>query len=184
MKKSTMKTTVLSITIATMVMSMIFTGCDNQTINDQEDTNTSSAKIQPDVKDMGKKPSVMDIEKTTIDNEHYRLANWTGENFQLVLMSLKPGEEINLERHGNRDQFIRIEQGKARVLMGKSEDKLSFDKTVSDDWAILIPAGYWHNIKNIGETELKLYSIYGPPEHAKETLHARHEDAEEHHHEE
>ena len=60
------------------------------------------------------------------------------------------------------DQFIRIEQGEARVLMGKTKDKLSFDEKVSADWAILIPADYWHSIENTGNTDLKLYTLYGP----------------------
>ncbi len=184
MEKKKMKKNGLHVTITIMVMALFFAGCNNQSGNDKEKNESQTASIQPDVQDMGKKPWVLDIEGTTLENDHYRLVNWTGENIQLVLMSLEPGEEINLEMHGNRDQFIRIEQGEARVRMGKAEDKLSFDKTVSDDWAILVPAGYWHHIVNIGDKELKLYSIYGPPEHAKGTLHPTYDDAEDHHHHE
>jgi mannose-6-phosphate isomerase-like protein (cupin superfamily) len=182
MEKTRLKTRNLHATIVIMVMTFFLTGCNNQPAQDEEKSDPQKAKIQSDVEDMGKKPWVLDIEEVTIDNEHYRLANWTGENIQLVLMSLNPGEEINLEMHSDRDQFIRIEQGEARVRMGKTEDKLSFNKTVSDDWAILVTGGYWHHIENIGDTELKLYSIYGPPEHEKGTLHPTYEDAEEHHH--
>ncbi len=99
-------------------------------------------------------------------------------------MTLKPGEVIDLEMHEGHDQFIRIEAGEARVLMGKSADDLFFDKKVSDDWAVLVPAGYWHKIENAGTSDLKLYSLYGPPEHGKGTLHETCGEAEEAHHHE
>jgi mannose-6-phosphate isomerase-like protein (cupin superfamily) len=98
-------------------------------------------------------------------------------------MSIEVGGEVGLEKHEGLDQFIRVDKGKAKVLMGKTQDDLSFEKIVSDDWAILIPGGYWHNIINIGDEELKLYSIYSPPEHPAGTIHATFEDSEadEHH---
>jgi len=132
--------------------------------------------------DLGGEPWVLDIEEATLGNENYRVANWTGKYLQLVFMTLKPGEVIDLEMHEGHDQFIRVEEGEARVLMGKSEDDLSFDKEVSDDWSILVPAGYWHKVENIGTTELKVYTLYGPPEHAKGTLHKTYEEAAEAHH--
>jgi mannose-6-phosphate isomerase-like protein (cupin superfamily) len=98
------------------------------------------------------------------------------------LMSLKPGEEIGLELHDDIDQFIRIEQGQGRVVMGKSRAALTFDKEVEGDWAILIPAGYWHNVINTGDVDLKLYSIYAPPEHPAGTVHATFADSEADHH--
>jgi mannose-6-phosphate isomerase-like protein (cupin superfamily) len=122
----------------------------------------------------------MNIEEATINNPHYRIEQWTGRHIQMVLMSVAPGSEIDLELHEGHDQFIRIEQGKARVLMGRTEDDLSFDETVGDDWAIFIPAGYYHNIKNIGENDLKVYTIYSPPEHARGTLHETYEDGKDH----
>ena len=85
-------------------------------------------------------------------------------NLQLTVMTVKPGGEIGLEVHEQGDQFIRIEEGEARVVMGKTKDKLTFDKKVSADWAILIPEGSWHNIINIGDEPLKIYVIYAPPE--------------------
>ncbi len=132
-------------------------------------------------KDTGGEPWVLDIEDATITNDNYRATNWTGKNLQLVFMSLKPGEIIDLEVHEGHDQFIRIENGKARVLMGKTKDDLNFIEEVSDDWAVLIPAGYWHSVENIGDTDLKLYTLYGPPEHQKGTTSKTYEEARESH---
>ena len=135
--------------------------------------------------DMGGEPWALDIEEATLQNEDYRVANWTGEYMQLVFMSLKPGEIIDLEKHDGHDQFIRIEKGDALVQMGLSEDNFSYEKRVTDDWAIMIPAGYWHRIENIGEGSLKLYTLYGPPEHQKGTRSVSYEEAKEshdHHH--
>ena len=126
----------------------------------------------------------MDIEEGTLGNDNYRAANWTGSNIQLVFMSLKPGEVIDLEVHDDHDQFFRIEQGEARILMGKTRDDLSYDKRVSDDWSVLVPAGYWHKVENVGTNDLKLYTIYGPPEHQKGTVHKTYNDAEKAHHHE
>lgn len=122
--------------------------------------------------DTGRTPWTVDIEKITLENTKFRATRWTGKNLQLTLMSLKPGEEIGLELHNDVDQFIRIDQGRGRVVMGQSKDALSFDKEVENDWAILVPAGYWHNLINTGNTDLKLYSIYAPPQHAPDTVHA------------
>jgi mannose-6-phosphate isomerase-like protein (cupin superfamily) len=132
--------------------------------------------------DLGGEPWVLDIEEATLGNENYRAANWTGKYMQLVFMTLKPGEVIDLEIHSGHDQFIRIEEGEARVQMGKTEDNLSFDKKVSDDWAILIPAGYWHTVENTGKSALKLYTLYGPAEHEKGTINKTYEEAKEAHH--
>lgn len=134
-----------------------------------------NAKAQAE--DMGKKPFVLDIDKATVANKNFREVKWTGANLQMVLMSVKPGDEIDLEMHPNVDQFLRIEQGQAQVLMGKTKQDLSFNKTASAHWAILIPAGYYHNIKNTGKTDLKLYSIYAPANHPAGTIHKTHEEA-------
>jgi len=134
--------------------------------------------------DKGKQPWIVDIEEITLSNPDFLVASWTGDFLQMTLMSIRPGGEIGLEMHPDIDQFIRIEKGEARVVMGKSKNDLSFDKHIKDDWAILIPAGYWHNVINVGKKELKLYSIYGPPEHAFGTRYTTQEEAEEHHHHE
>ncbi|APG26279.1 mannose-6-phosphate isomerase [Syntrophotalea acetylenica] len=121
--------------------------------------------------DYGKQPWVVDIEDLTVKNENFRTTKWTGQDLQMTVMSLKPGEEIGLEIHDEGDQFIRVEKGTARVVMGASKDKMTFDKKVSDDWAIFIPGGFWHNIINEGDQSLKVYVIYAPPEHPAGTLH-------------
>ncbi|MGM0598140.1 MAG: cupin domain-containing protein [Myxococcota bacterium] len=182
------KTNYLS-AIFTLIL-FLSSGCSGKTSQDdkekeankQKQTKTNKKVAAEEKEDMGKKPWVLNIEKSTINNDEYRHVRWTGKNMQMVLMSLKPGELIDLELHPNIDQFIRIEKGKARVLMGKKKDKLDFDKTISDDWAILIPAGYWHKIENIGSSKLKVYTLYTPPSHEKGTLHKTYKEAAEHHH--
>ena len=89
---------------------------------------------------------------------------------QLTVMRLAPGEDIGLEVHEGTDQFLRIEQGQGRVAMGPSKDTLG-SEMVEDDWAVVVPAGTWHNVVNTGSGELKLYSIYTPPEHPPGTVH-------------
>ena len=132
----------------------------------------------------GPNPFVTNIEADTLANENYRTTRWTGSNIQLTLMSIEPGRDIGLEVHEHGDQFLRIEAGRARVQMGPSEDDLPFDREVGDDWVILVPAGAWHNVTNIGDEPLKVYAIYGPPEHPTGTVHATkaEADADEHHH--
>ncbi len=87
-------------------------------------------------------------------------------------MSIPVGGEIGLEVHNGIDQFLRIEEGKGRVQMGDAEDDLVFDQAIGDDWVVLVPAGTWHNITNVGDEPLKIYSIYAPPEHPHGTVHA------------
>lgn len=128
--------------------------------------------------DHGKKPYVLDIEKETVGNDTFRTTLWTGDHLQLTVMSIKPGDDIGLEVHPDNDQFLRVEQGRGRCQMGPAEDDLPFDEEVSDDWAILVPAGTWHNVTNIGDEDLKVYALYGPPDHVPGTVHPTHEDAE------
>jgi mannose-6-phosphate isomerase-like protein (cupin superfamily) len=137
-----------------------------------------------DTKDQGKKPWVVDIEKLTKENTKFRVAKWTGGLLQMTVMSIPVGGEIGLEIHTKNEQFIRVEEGKARILMGPSKDDLSFRKEIGDDWAVFIPAGLWHNVVNIGDKPLKVYAIYAPAEHPAGTVHATAEEsaADEHHH--
>ena len=121
---------------------------------------------------------VGDIETTTLDNDVFRTVLFTGDHTQLTVMRLAPGEDIGLEAHHDRDQFLRIEHGRARVELGTSEDAIEESHDVGDDWAIIVPAGVWHNVVNTGEDELKLYSLYSPPEHPPETIHRTKADAE------
>lgn len=101
---------------------------------------------------------IANIEKETLENTDYRRVLYTAKNSQLVLMNIQPGDEIGEETH-DLDQFLRIEQGKAKVILDGVEHE------IEDDFAVVVPAGTKHNFINIGETELKLYSIYSPPEH-------------------
>lgn len=127
--------------------------------------------------DFGPKPFVINIDRATRKNNTFRTALWTGSHLQLTLMSIRVGEDIGLENHPNLDQFIRIEQGQGLVKMGDSKDNLNSQKRVSEDYAIIIPAGTWHNLINIGNVPLKLYSIYAPPQHPKGTVHKTKADA-------
>ena len=121
--------------------------------------------------DHGPNPYVVNIEEATLENSNYRTTLWTGPHMQLTVMSIKPGDDIGLEVHEDHDQFLRIEAGKGRVQMGPAKDQLDFEREVGDDWVVLVPAGSWHNITNIGDEDLKVYSLYAPPEHAHGTVH-------------
>ena len=92
-------------------------------------------------------------------------------------MTIQPGDDIGLEVHHGIDQFIRIEEGKGLCQMGESEDALTFEKEVGDDFAIFVPADLWHNVTNTGDIPLKLYTIYAGPDHLEGTVHPTHQDA-------
>lgn len=136
------------------------------------------------LKDYGPKPFVVNIEEATKQNNAFRTALWTGKHLQLTLMSINVGEDIGLELHPDLDQFIRIEEGEGLVKMGDKKDRLDFQEKVYDDFVFIIPAGKWHNLINTGNKPIKLYSIYAPPQHPKNTVHetkAIAEAAEKHH---
>ena len=135
--------------------------------------------------DHGPEPYVVNIDRATKQNNNYRTALWTGNYLQLTLMSIPVGGDIGFEIHPDTDQFLRIEQGQGLVMMGKSRDKMDYRKRITDGYAILIPAGTWHNLINTGNIPLKLYSIYAPPHHPRGTVQMAKEDAmaaEKHHH--
>jgi len=129
---------------------------------------------------------VGDIEDVTLSNESFRTVVFTGGHTQLTVMRLQPGEEIGAEAHPNLDQFIRVEEGSARVDLGREEGSFEESHDLRDDWAVIIPAGVWHNVTNTGDGDLKLYSLYSPPEHPDGTVHVTKADADaaeaEHHH--
>jgi len=102
---------------------------------------------------------VADIEELTEENEDFRRVLYSGKHLQLVLMTLKPGEEIGAEVHSGTDQFFRFEEGKGEVWIDGKRSK------VQGDDAVIIPAGAKHNVVNTGDTPLKLYTLYAPPEH-------------------
>lgn len=130
-----------------------------------------------DYKDHGKEPYVVNIEDYTSENENYRTTIWTGSKLQVTLMTIQVGDDIGLEVHHGIDQFIRIEEGKGLCQIGDSEDNLTFEKEVNDDDAVFVPADKWHNITNIGDEPLKLYTIYAGPDHVQGTVHPTHQDA-------
>jgi mannose-6-phosphate isomerase-like protein (cupin superfamily) len=121
---------------------------------------------------------VDDIERVTLDNTTFRTELFTGEHTQLTVMRLAPGEDIGREAHMEHDQFLRIEQGRARVELGKTEQTVDETHDVEDDWAVIVPAGIWHNVVNTGSEDVKLYSLYSPPEHPPGTVHETKADAE------
>lgn len=133
-----------------------------------------------DTNDYGGQPYVINIEELTKENNKFRVAKWTGSNLQMTVMSIEVGSEVGLEVHETHDQFLRVEQGKAKVQMGPTEDNLDFEKEVEDDFAIFVPANTWHNITNTGDEPLKIYSIYAPAEHPKGTIHETYADDPEH----
>ena len=105
------------------------------------------------------------IERLTEGNVDFRRVLYTGQNLQLVLMTLKPAEEIGEEVHADRDQFFRFEEGKGEVWIdGKANE-------VEDAFAVIVPAGARHNVINTGDAPLRFYTLYGPPEHKDGTVH-------------
>ena len=129
-------------------------------------------------KDYGPEPFVVNIEEATVANDTFRTVGWTGSQLQMTLMSIPVGGDIGLEVHAENDQFLRIEQGQASVHMGRTPDELTFEVPASDDFAIFIPKGMWHNIRNTGDVPLKLYSIYAPAHHPFGAVHPTQADAE------
>ena len=120
------------------------------------------------------------IETETLGNDNFRKVLYTGKHMQLVVMSLKPGEDIGEEVHETVDQFFRVEQGEAKVVIDGEENILK------EDMVTIVPAGSLHNVINISDVDLKLYTIYAPPNHPDGTVHKDKAEAEEyekeHHH--
>ena len=114
---------------------------------------------------------VTDIEQDTLENKTFRTVLYTGSYMQLVVMSIKPGEEIGMEMHG-QDQFVRIEAGKGKVILDEKEHE------IADGSAVVVPAGTHHNFINTGEEDLKLYTLYATPHHKDGVVHKTKEDAE------
>lgn len=113
------------------------------------------------------------IEKLSLDNNYFRQVLYTGSHCQLVVMCLKPQEEIGAEVHDTVDQFFRIEKGEAKIVVGENEEHV-----VGNGDAIIIPAGTKHNVINTSQSEdLKLYTIYTPPNHPDGTIHQTKADA-------
>ena len=122
-------------------------------------------------KDVGPKPTVLNIHNESLCNQNFRTVLWTGEQLQITVMSVPIGGEIGLEFHDDMDQFIKVEQGCANVYMGESKEDLKCIGKVYRNCAIIVPAGTWHNIVNSCSCPLKLYSVYAPPKHPFGTIH-------------
>ncbi|MBU1557978.1 cupin domain-containing protein [Patescibacteria group bacterium] len=115
---------------------------------------------------------IQNIEDVTKENTNFRKVLYTAKLSQLVVMSLKPGEDIGMEVHDDTDQFIRIEEGKGKSILDGVETP------IEDDFAVVIPAGTEHNIVNESDEEMKLYTIYSPAHHRHDVVHANKEEAE------
>ena len=114
------------------------------------------------------------IEKLTVENAYFRQVLFTGKHSQLVLMCLRPGEEIGDEVHPTVDQFFRIEQGEAKFVLNEKREY-----PARDGDAVVVPAGTYHNVINTSKTApLKLYTIYSPPNHPSGTVHKTKAEAE------
>lgn len=117
---------------------------------------------------------IANIEKETLLNTDYRRVLYTAKHSQLVLMCIKPGDAIGEETH-HLDQFIRFEAGNGKVILNGVEHE------VEGEYAVVIPAGTKHNVINTGRGDLKLYTVYSPPEHKDKTVHKTKADEVEEH---
>lgn len=114
---------------------------------------------------------VFSVEKEVEENKNFRRVLYTGAHSQLAAMSLKPGEDIGEEAHGELDQFLFIVEGKGKVVLDGAEHQ------VDDDSVIIVPAGVKHNVLNTSQEDLKLYTIYAPAEHRDGLIHKTKADA-------
>jgi len=116
-----------------------------------------------------------DIDRLTVDNEDFRRVLYTGKHLQLVLMTLQAGEEIGAEVHEDRDQFFRFEEGQGVVDIDGRENP------VQDDFAVIVPAGARHNVRNTSNGALRFYTLYAPPEHKDKVVQRTKEEADKRH---
>ena len=128
--------------------------------------------------DPGPVPGVLNLEQAAKRNHNFRTVLWTGKHFQLTVMCIPFRGEIGLELHPDTDQLIRIEQGHARIKMGKNRGLSDFQQELRKGDVAFIPAGTWHNIINTDWIPLKVSSVYAPPNHPEGTIHPTKADAE------
>lgn len=117
------------------------------------------------IEDIGPQPQSFDLEAATVENPNYRTVAWSGRYLQATLMSIPVGGDIGLEQHPETDQFIRLDRGRGRAQMGPGKDDLTFEQEVTDGWCVLVPAGSWHNVTNICDEPMQLYTVYAPQHH-------------------
>ena len=132
----------------------------------------------PEIRDYGGEPFLFNLHHAALMNENFRTTLWTGRNLQLTLMSIPVCGDIGSEMHEDVDQLIRVECGRAKVYLGTCRGNLREPICAEEGDAILVPAGTWHNVVNVGRCPLKLYSIYAPPQHPCGTVHTTKRDAE------
>ena len=125
----------------------------------------------PEIRDYGCKPFIFNIRHATMMNENFRTTLWTGRDMQLTLMSIPVHGDIGVEMHPDVDQFICLESGRMNICMGDCRNTLREIACVEGNHALFIPAGTWHNLINVGNRPLKLYSLYAPPQHPFGTVH-------------
>lgn len=118
------------------------------------------------------KGHTINIETATTQNADFRRVLYTGKNLQLVLMSIPPAGEIGEEVHETHDQFFRVDAGQGEVTID------GVATPIADGWSVIVPAGARHNVRNMGDADLKLYTLYAPPEHADGVVRATREEAE------
>jgi len=129
------------------------------------------------IHDIGPKPQSFDLEQATQTNTNYRSVAWSGRYLQVTLMSIPVGSDIGLEMHPETDQFLRLDAGRGRVQIGTAKDRFTLEEEVSDGWCILVPAGSWHNVTNIGKEPMQIYAIYAPAHHKPGKIHEAASDA-------
>jgi len=129
------------------------------------------------IHDIGPKPQSFDLEQATQANTNYRSVAWSGRYLQVTLMSIPVGSDIGLEMHPETDQFLRLDAGRGRVQIGTAKDRFTLEEEVSDGWCILVPAGSWHNVTNIGKEPMQIYAIYAPAHHKPGKIHEAASDA-------
>lgn len=150
---------------------------DYGVLNEPRAERSGVVSFRMSLNDNGPQPNAFDIETATRQNEKYRVVAWTGKHLQVTLMSIPSGQSIGLEAHPDTDQFLRVETGRGKAVMGPSKDQLDFEQEVTDGWAVQVPAGTWHDVINTGDAPLRLYTIYAPSHHASGAIQATSADA-------
>ena len=131
----------------------------------------------PEIRDYGGNPFVFNISHAANMNQNFRTTLWTGEHMQLTVMNIPEGSDIGEEMHPTVDQFICVESGIAKVYFGADKNNMREVGYIKENYAVIIPSGTWHNIVNVGNVPMKVYTIYAPPQHPFDTVHKTKNDA-------